>query len=145
MYNIIDKFFKGSFSTITLGIINNYFSNVTIIKYQFCHKRKSIYKLSCASSSCNWSTNIPSFYYFDVRCGAHVRKIALPHVRCACVLLIFEMRCAIALLHTFLKKNARFSVLEHPFSNLEHLFLFWNILFLIQIILSCFQTFFFCV
>ena len=65
-------------------VMNNYFSNVTVIKHQFCHKRKSIYKLSCASSSCNWSTNIPSFYYFDVRCGAHVRKIALPHVRCAC-------------------------------------------------------------
>ena len=47
-------------------VMNNYFSNVTVIKHQFCHKRKSIYKLSCASSSCNWSTNIPSFYYFDL-------------------------------------------------------------------------------
>ena len=47
-------------------VMNNYFSNVTVIKHQFCHKRKSIYKLSCASSSCNWSTNITSSYYFNL-------------------------------------------------------------------------------
>ena len=97
----------------------------------------------------------------DVRAEVRAERYFQLCVRSACVLLVFDVRCAIALLHTFLKKNARFSVLEHPFSNLEHPFsvlehpfsvlehpfsnldhpfLFSNILFLCLNILSCFRT-----
>ena len=64
-------------------------------------------------------------------CGAHVRKIALPHVRCACgsacgkVFWTVRAKCVRVArfgramcdrtFHTFMKKMTRFSVLEHPF------------------------------
>ena len=61
-------------------------------------------------------------------------------MRCACVLLVLGVRCAIALLHTFLNIMTRFPVSEHYFSNLAHPFLFSNILFLFLNILFCFRT-----
>ena len=72
----------------------------------------------------------------DVRAEVRAERYFELCVRSACVWLVLDVRCAIALLHTFLKKMTRFSVLEHPFSNLEHLFLFWNIL-------SCFRMSYF--
>ena len=83
------------------------------------------------------------FRTFHVRAEVRAERYLELCVRSACVWLVFDVRCAIALLNTFLKKMTRFSVLEHPFCSLEHLFLFSNILFLFLNILSCFQTFFF--
>ena len=90
-------------------------------------------------------------------CGAHVRIIALPHVRCACgsacgkvfgtvralcvrAPLFWRAMCDCTFAH-FLNRMTRFLVLEHPFfSNLENPFLFSNIFFQFLNILSCFQT-----
>ena len=90
-------------------------------------------------------------------CGAHVRIIALPHVRCACgsacgkvfgtvramcvrAARFWHAMCDPTFAH-FLNKMTRFLVLKHPFfSNLENPFLFSNILFQFSNILSCFRT-----
>ena len=90
-------------------------------------------------------------------CGAHVRIIALPHVRCACgsacgkvfgtvramcvrAARFWHAMCDPTFAH-FLNKMTRFLVLKHPFfSKLENPFLFSNILFQFSNILTCFRT-----
>ena len=76
----------------------------------------------------------------DVRAEVRAERFLELCVRCVCVLLVLGVRCAIALLHTFLNKMTRFPVSEHYFSNLAHPFLFSNILFLFLNILFCFRT-----
>ena len=51
----------------------------------------------------------------DVRAEVRAERFLELCVRSACVWLVFGVRCAIALLHTFLNKMTRVSVLEHPF------------------------------
>ena len=73
------------------------------------------------------STGVFQSHIQMLGCGAHVRKIALPHVRCACGKVFGTVRamcvraarfwhamCDPTFAH-FLNKMTRFLVLEHPF------------------------------
>ena len=83
-------------------------------------------------------------------CGAHVRIIVLPHVRCACESVCGKVfassklelcfRCACVPLVLGVRYATRFPVSKRSFTNLEHPFLFSNVLFLFLNILSCFRT-----